>query len=194
MRAVIVLAILVIVCALVWIALRQRLGPIVLCIDNSGSMHGANLEWSQRFATAVQNTARRKRQDLQVIYFTDRSEEPVLLKRGRGKMPEPGRMGGTEFSQPLNRALELVKDGEKDATIIMLTDGMSYGPNGWMETFKDRCRDMGVVTHLAYLHDQPHPYQDPSLAYPFADHIYAVNMRDLTIVDPYALLADMGLR
>jgi hypothetical protein len=194
-RIALVVVIIVIACVLVWIALRPRLGPIILCIDNSGSMYGNDsLAWAQRFVQAAQNTARRRRRDLHLIYFSHAVDKVVLLKRGRGDVPEPGRPGGTEFSQPLNRALELIKDGEQDATIVMLTDGLSYTPDGWVEPFQDRCRDLGVKVHLAYLSWQAQPYQDPTLAYPFADYLYAVNLDGLTTHDPYALLTEMRLR
>jgi hypothetical protein len=202
MKAILILAIFAIACIIVWIALRPRLGPIILCIDKSGSMYGfyrpngeeSGAEWSQRFALAMQNTARRQRRDLHLIYFNHQAEKPVLLKRGRGKIPQPGPLGGTEFSQPLNLALELVKDDEQATTIVMLTDGLAYTPDGWVESFQDRCRDLGVKVHLAYLSSQAHPYQDPTLAYPFADYIHAVNMDDLTTPDPYALIKEMRLR
>ncbi|MBI4819829.1 MAG: VWA domain-containing protein [Deltaproteobacteria bacterium] len=114
-------------------------GPIVVCVDGSGSMHGSKEIWAKAVALTLMEIARRERRACLAIVFSDAGQMaefellergPVSAGRGRVRSEEvlrfaehfPG--GGTDFEGPLSRATDAVTEGKhRRGDIVFITDG-----------------------------------------------------------------------
>lgn len=113
-------------------------GPMVVCVDGSGSMTGSKEIWAKAVALTLMEIARREKRGCLAIVFSDGDQlfEVELLGRGaRGsrlrvreeevlKFAEHFPGGGTNFEAPLERALAAVTEGNyRNGDIIFITDG-----------------------------------------------------------------------
>lgn len=117
-------------------------GPMVVCVDGSGSMHGSKEIWAKAVALTLMEIARRERRRCLAIVFSSGQElfEVELLgSHGRWNVRAPvlddnvlafaehfpG--GGTDFEQPMRRALEAVAAGNyRRGDIVFITDGHAH--------------------------------------------------------------------
>lgn len=118
---------------------RHGRGPMVVCLDGSGSMAGPRELWAKAVALALLDVARRQGRRARAIVFSG-PEAPLaefeLTQAGRlrGRRPVdlaavvrlaecfPG--GGTDFEKPLRAALEAVREQAlKGADVVFVTDG-----------------------------------------------------------------------
>jgi uncharacterized protein with von Willebrand factor type A (vWA) domain len=118
---------------------RHGRGPVVVCIDGSGSMNGPRELWAKAVALALLDVARKQGRRTRALVFSG-PDTPTsafdLSARGRfvGRRPVdmdaviglaecfPG--GGTDFEKPLREALDAVRAGAlKGADIVFITDG-----------------------------------------------------------------------
>lgn len=103
-------------------------GPIILCLDQSGSMSDLDTQ-SKGFTLALMSIARRQKRDFTLILF---STQAITLEYESGKIT-PNDMaelattflgGGTKFDRPLESALNVIeKSRYKKADIVFVTDG-----------------------------------------------------------------------
>ncbi len=118
---------------------RHGRGPVVVCIDGSGSMNGQRELWAKAVALALLDIARKQGRRTRALVFSGPETELStfdLTGKGRlvGRRPVdidaviglaecfPG--GGTDFEKPLRAALETIRfGGLKGADIIFITDG-----------------------------------------------------------------------
>ncbi|SRR5579875_319875 len=112
-------------------------GPMVVCVDVSSSMQGDKELWAKAVSLTLMDIARRQRRLFRAVLFSsgDESLKVLDLNRERRYQPElkkvlemaeyfPG--GGTDFEQPLSRALELIEHKKlKRGDIVIITDGES---------------------------------------------------------------------
>lgn len=118
-------------------------GPMVVCVDGSGSMQGSKELWAKAVALTLMEIARReKRRCLALIFSSGGAPFEVELletRRGGGARASgrkivreqevlrfaehfPG--GGTSFEEPLRRAVEVVSEGRyRRGDIVFITDG-----------------------------------------------------------------------
>ena len=113
-------------------------GPMVVCVDGSGSMQGSKELWAKAVALTLMEIARRERRQCLGLIFSagHRLFEVELLRaRGQGTRPVvlteavlefaehfPG--GGTSFEEPLRRAVDAVSEGRfRRGDIVFITDG-----------------------------------------------------------------------
>jgi len=106
-------------------------GPIILCLDQSGSM--ANIDGqSKGFALALMMIAKRQRRDFAIIPFSSASKQKMFFyEKGKMKpsdlvnLAETFLGGGTSFTPPLQKAVNII-EGKKlysKADIVFVTDG-----------------------------------------------------------------------
>lgn len=110
----------------------QGRGPIVICVDNSGSMGGAKELWSKAVALALLDIAVKQRRTFAIIHFDTKVKCSLTWEAGPNP-PEPGKVlqvmeffsgGGTDFEPPLRKALELLEhDKFGKADVVLVTDG-----------------------------------------------------------------------
>lgn len=115
-------------------------GPIVLCLDQSGSMYNLDSE-AKGFTLALLSIAKKQRRDFCLILFST-TIEVCTYRKGNMKTTELIRLaqtflgGGTNFELPLNQALETINESRfKRADIVFVTDGEFELADSFLETF-----------------------------------------------------------
>lgn len=111
-------------------------GPIVLAIDESGSMAGDRDEWAKAVALALAEVASRQKRAFVVLHFSTRVAHEQ-------RFDDPSRLdfaavmdlcthfvgGGTTINAPLVRAAEVIAEAKKanatmaGADVVLITDG-----------------------------------------------------------------------
>jgi uncharacterized protein with von Willebrand factor type A (vWA) domain len=128
---------------------KKGKGPVIICIDSSGSMDGLPEIWSKAVALVLLEIAREQKRDFFCIHFSSgwrgqnlhtnefRKADPFdgeqLLD-----MAEYFEAGGTEFEPPLDLAREKIGNDRlfEKADVIFVTDGQSVIRDEWLKQFK----------------------------------------------------------
>lgn len=122
----------------------EHKGPIVVCLDNSGSMSGNRDNWAKAVAVAMLQLAMKDKRDYRAIFFATRVVKVMDFLKGDmdnlTKMIELAEFwngGGTRFEPALMSALESIEDSKfKKADILFITDG---DPDNYLsEKFKNK--------------------------------------------------------
>jgi uncharacterized protein with von Willebrand factor type A (vWA) domain len=135
-------------------------GPAVLCLDVSSSMQGPREMWAKAIALTLLELARRQRRAFKVLCFSagpSSVTEFDLLPAQRGATARnpvaqedlvrlaaffPG--GGTDYQQPLSRALAIIEEAKKPrADIVFITDGESALQPQWLDHFLEQKKRLG---------------------------------------------------
>lgn len=127
-------------------------GPMVICLDGSSSMDGNKELWSKGVCLTLLDIAKRERRKFNVVVFSS-GGAPLKIFESVGKeglsgwgMKESDIMelaeyfpgGGTNFEEPLNKALELLQESKfKGGDIVFITDGESNVGDLFLKTFKE---------------------------------------------------------
>jgi uncharacterized protein with von Willebrand factor type A (vWA) domain len=110
-------------------------GPLIVCVDNSGSMEGEREIWSKAIALALLEIARREKRAFVCIHFGDRDDPLNVIEIKKTDKPDvlaskiielAGYFlnGGTNFEKPLEEALRYIESVEyRRADIVFITDG-----------------------------------------------------------------------
>ena len=115
-------------------------GPIILCLDKSGSMQGEPEVWAKAVALTLLKTAMDQKRAFHYIGFTGRtSDDPYYDAIQRQQTFLPGQTpwqevvnvlldgcdGGTDFIAPLHYALEALRSSPtmRQSDIVFITDG-----------------------------------------------------------------------
>lgn len=111
---------------------RRKRGPMVILIDESGSMCGEAEVQARSVAAAVLYHAARQRRAAWVIPFDSRvvridclEKSGIGLEEAIEKLFGESSGGGTDFDGPLREAARLIRE-EPKADILMITDGEGY--------------------------------------------------------------------
>ena len=123
-------------------------GPIICCVDSSGSMDGECEMWAKAVTLALLEIAQMQKRAFAVIFFGAESDplETIEIKKGEKnviskviQIAEYYLGGGTDFEKPLTAALELIEKTEfKKADIVFVTDGYCDVQDEWLEDFMKR--------------------------------------------------------
>ena len=130
-------------------------GPIVFCIDVSGSMEGDRDLWAKALFAGVAEMALRQRRWCTAIQFDN------MIRRVDTFDPrklDPAHFmecvayfsgGGTNFARPLGRALDVIAEGGQfaKADVIFLTDGDSYTPHDEIKRLREMQAKNPVHVH-----------------------------------------------
>lgn len=126
---------------------RKGKGPIIICIDSSGSMSGLPEVWSKAVALVLLEIAREQKRDFYCIHFSSGYRKLHTNEFPKNApfeieqlidMAEYFEAGGTEFEPPLNLARQKigVEAQYSKADIVFVTDGQSVVRDEWMVEFK----------------------------------------------------------
>jgi uncharacterized protein with von Willebrand factor type A (vWA) domain len=141
-------------------------GPMVICVDGSGSMAGARELWAKAVALALVDIARKEKRNARALVFSGPEVNlhsfDLLTKRRAGggtrvdldavvQLAECFPQGGTDFEKPLVAALETVRNQTfKGADIIFITDGEAAISDAFAKQMKQakKRQDIGVFAIL----------------------------------------------
>lgn len=106
-------------------------GPLVVCLDKSGSMDGQADVWATAVALALLDVAQQERRPFSLLCFDDRVRYQASVEPG-GKLPEEALFvscsGGTDVSLCVSAALEVIRTATgamSKADVVLVTDGES---------------------------------------------------------------------
>lgn len=150
-------------------------GPIVICIDNSGSMTGDPEIWSKAIAVGLIELAKKDNRHLIVNHFGSDGDPIQKYRFGKEEGFPPSRLidmaefflgGGTSFQAPLNEARKDINNDMKDADIIFITDGICDVSDKWLKSFMEWKEEMEVRIY-SFLVDYVN--NDPKVLRKFSD-------------------------
>lgn len=121
---------------------KQARGPLIVCIDESGTMKGQRDVWAKAAAMALLTIAQKQKRKYMMIHFdqnvqrVDRFEkkaDPLEIIDAISHFTS----GGTEFEEPLNQAVQAIAGEQfyKSADIVFITDGDAAVSEKFVETF-----------------------------------------------------------
>ncbi|MFS0688956.1 VWA domain-containing protein [Sporosarcina sp. 179-K 8C2 HS] len=128
-------------------------GPIVLCLDQSGSMRKLDSQ-SKGFALALLSIAKKQKRDFCLILFSTRTDVRVFEK-GKIKtkdlieLAQTFLSGGTDFNLPLTKAVSIIEDSKfKRSDLIFITDGEDSLKESFIKSFirKKENMDFNVLS------------------------------------------------
>ena len=104
-------------------------GPLVACIDKSGSMNGQPDVWATAVALALLEVAHRQRRPFALLCFDGAVKYESFVDVG-GELPEAGLFvscgGGTSIDRVVGRAVDIIAEHPgklKKADVVVITDG-----------------------------------------------------------------------
>jgi hypothetical protein len=110
---------------------KKRTGPVVACLDTSGSMQGAPILKAKALLLAIANILKQEDRSLHVLLFGSAGEIREFSMEGQNnsvgllKFLQQGFGGGTDFETPLKHAFEIIalQNDYKKADVLMISDG-----------------------------------------------------------------------
>ena len=157
---------------------RVGRGPVIVLIDNSGSMSGYKEVWSKAVALGIFAACFDEGRKFIGVHFSSRHDpliEVEILPR-TNKIPQRIYRfistfigGGTDFEKPLNRAVELMGELPK-ADVILITDGICAVSDEWLKRFLNTKRELDFKV-LSIVVGQPGACTDETLL-KFSDVVY----------------------
>lgn len=133
-------------------------GPMVVCLDESGSMTGDNEMWSKALLTALLEIANKQHRNFYCIKFAERIVDEIEFPKNEldtdkmlNMIEEFAQGGGTDFQRPLNRALDLIESSDyKKADVVFITDGEAQVDNSFLDKFNKtkKKKEFGVISML----------------------------------------------
>ena len=124
-------------------------GPIVICLDSSGSMAGSAEIWSKAIALALLSIAVSQKRHCRILHFTGRVEK---IDDFVGTVPDPNQVmdciekfyrgNSTSFTAALTGALDSIKQHEqsKKADVVLITDGKDIPSTSFIEQWQEEKR------------------------------------------------------
>ena len=118
-------------------------GPIVLCLDQSGSMYKLDTQ-SKGFTLALMSIARKQRRDFCLIVFS-KITQIFHYEKGKTKTSDILNLaqtflgGGTDFTLPLLDAVQVINESRfKQADVVFVTDGENEVDATFLEVFNEK--------------------------------------------------------
>ena len=118
-------------------------GDIIVCLDESGSTFGENNAYGMAVAMVLYEICKVNKSSFAIIHFASDIKTDYFPK---DEKPSPKKVldcaetflnGGTNFENPLNEAMNLVKEGKfSNPDIVFITDGVCSVPENTLAEFK----------------------------------------------------------
>lgn len=137
-------------------------GPIVILADESGSMNGERETWSKAVALSILSTATQQKRAWHLIGFSGHINHEQSIKAGEGTASTLEQAlcracsGGTDFTQPVARALDILEDSEtmKKADVIIITDGEAELDKDVAERARQMTKSEGINFFVVGIGDE----------------------------------------
>ena len=124
-------------------------GPLIACLDKSGSMDGYPDEWATAVALALLEVAHRQKRPFALLGFDGAVKYEALVESG-GELPEDGLFvgcgGGTDINGVVARSLDIIANHHghmKKADVVIITDGGSDSIDA--PQLRERAQVLGVT-------------------------------------------------
>jgi uncharacterized protein with von Willebrand factor type A (vWA) domain len=122
---------------------EEMRGPIIVCVDDSGSMRGSKEYWSKAFAIAMLLIAMAEKRAYRCIIFSDGVDKVFDFTKDDYsterviELAEYFSSGGTSYVETLRESLKSINESKfNKADILFISDG---DPNGYLpEKFKKK--------------------------------------------------------
>lgn len=121
---------------------EKNKGPIIVCVDTSGSMGNSEEIWSKAMAVSVLEIAQMQKRDYACIIYSGSADDPIIIKKNEVdaekiiSVAETYHGGGTDFESPLRKSMDLINDSTfKEADILFITDGECSISDQFAKTF-----------------------------------------------------------
>ncbi|MCG7344953.1 VWA domain-containing protein [Sporosarcina sp. ACRSL] len=121
-------------------------GPIILCLDQSGSMRSLDSQ-AKGFTLALMSVARRQKRDFCLILFSTRTQV-FTYEKGKIKTSDIVNLartflsGGTDFALPLSESLRIItKSRFKQADVVFVADGEDMLQEPFLEEFNKKKKE-----------------------------------------------------
>jgi uncharacterized protein with von Willebrand factor type A (vWA) domain len=110
----------------------QARGPIVVLLDESGSMREAGKDiWSKAVCLALLSTATRQKRSWSLVSFNGAVTRELTIPAGKATAADiqaaldHGCSGGTDFDAPVLRAVDVIHKSPtmRQADVVIITDG-----------------------------------------------------------------------
>jgi uncharacterized protein with von Willebrand factor type A (vWA) domain len=117
-------------------------GPIVMVLDESGSMEGEPEVWAKAVFLALHEVALRQNRAVALVQFSSEASRALTFRPGK---PDPEALaaavesfmgGGTDFGPALMEAVRVVEQegGFRAADVVLVTDGIAgRPPQAWRD-------------------------------------------------------------
>lgn len=132
---------------------QKNKGPIIVCVDTSGSMSGDSEIWSKAMTVGVLEIAEMQKRDFACIVYSDHADEPIIIKKDEVapqkiiQCAELFHGGGTDFESALEKAMKLIENSRfKDADILFITDGDCGVSDKFLRRYKAIKEEKGFKT------------------------------------------------
>jgi Mg-chelatase subunit ChlD len=113
---------------------KKARGPLVIALDESGSMEGARNEWAKAAMTALTRIAWEEKRPVVVLHFSTATKARILKPRDVGKLVRAQATfldGGTNIGRALMVGVDEVKNlaalGHSGADVVLISDGQDAG-------------------------------------------------------------------
>lgn len=143
---------------------QKNKGPIIVCVDTSGSMSGDPEIWSKAMTVALMEIAQLQKRDFACIIYSSRADKPIIIKKDEVApqkvidVAERFHNGGTDFQSALEEAMTLINDTTfKEADIVFITDGDCGISDDFLRKYKrikeeKEFKTQGIVINLGRSH------------------------------------------
>jgi uncharacterized protein with von Willebrand factor type A (vWA) domain len=160
---------------------RQGRGPVVICVDSSGSMEGEREVWSKAVALALMQLALADKRRCRIVQFDDGVRRVDDFLPGRVDAASvmaamaPFFGGGTDFEEPLSKAMEAITEdtGLRRADVVLITDGEAIVTDGFRASWAEAKRKHEVTVFAVAIGGTV-----PAVLHQVADHVLA--LKELT--------------
>lgn len=132
-------------------------GPLVVCLDRSGSMEGDRDVWATAVTLALLEIAQRERRAFALLSFDAAVRFREVVSPG-GSLPldaiTSGCQGGTDISGVIANALDVIRSEERSmrkADVVLISDGESYpdrAPDLRQEAQRLGVSVFGIAIHM----------------------------------------------
>lgn len=161
-------------------------GPIIVCIDNSGSISAEQEIWEKGLALGLYQCADHKNRHFVFIQYGSASDplQVVEIRKGEAsyrKLLEVAEYflgGGTDFEKPLKKSREFIEKGMK-ADVVFITDGHCAVSADFLADFNKARKDIPFSVFSVLL-NQGGKTSSASLKH-FSDEIFQIS--ELTVED-----------
>lgn len=138
---------------------KKQQGPVVCCIDSSGSMSGEAEIWSKAVALGLLEICKIQKRSFVAIHFDSSPKSQLMFQEFLiGHQNDPTKLielaeiflgGGTAFEPPLELARDKIMQQKafEKADIIFITDGESAVRDSWLKDFLAWKKEKAVKIH-----------------------------------------------